>query len=630
MTWLRRSNEAGLTLVELMASILLFSLVTLGVTPLLITSVRGAGTSRSYTVAKNVTQQAIERMRGLPYFISYATQNRKVDLLDLYFPSTATGYSAADHSFTTVCTAASAEDASCPGGIPDGYTVTHKAQFVRPSADTTEEYVPTQPPSGYAWDSVDTPPSRLLRMSVLTTWTFGGQAKNYSITSLLGDRRVAENSVAGNARLEYVVQVLGSYVDGSGVSELKFRAGISDTRIESRLLSEASVTTMAGDATLTRPATGEGGEAQQLGRVVGATSIYRAPENTSDPAPTSSTSSCPEPATSCATQSISHPGLGNVRIAGFSDTFTKAPLHAKVLDENPSAAGSFGWNAAGQTDMWVKPQADLGSNAALRLNSGSLSATQDGTHTSPGVFHMLKRTGSSITGTTEAYTGTLGSADRRVKTSASASFGQVHVFPVDYISSGSTTADKSVIRIHDFTSQVTCDSTAAANASATASYTAVLSYYRNNAWDGSTNPHGTAGSTAGSYVTVPLSGAFTSDPLAAIGPSQDKNPLVYKDPLALTSHGSPFDIYLFPIRHEHTVAGLPVIHNHPGYLDPGVPWESAFNLSASTQRSSDGRHTGARIPGAISLTTVPLKADTPQSGLNITIGNMACNASDLR
>ena len=70
MNVFRIRGQLGLTLVETMAALLVFALVTLGTFPLLASALRGGNLSRSGTVGKNLAQEALERIRGLPYFVS--------------------------------------------------------------------------------------------------------------------------------------------------------------------------------------------------------------------------------------------------------------------------------------------------------------------------------------------------------------------------------------------------------------------------------------------------------------------------------------------------------------------------------------------------------------------------------
>ncbi len=86
----RRANgQRGFTLIEVMAALVVFSLMTLGIVPLLLSSMKGSELSQSYAIGKNLAVEAMERVRGLPYYVKFDTQKdgRPIDLLDLYYPS---------------------------------------------------------------------------------------------------------------------------------------------------------------------------------------------------------------------------------------------------------------------------------------------------------------------------------------------------------------------------------------------------------------------------------------------------------------------------------------------------------------------------------------------------------------
>lgn len=602
----RLKGQRGLTFVETMASLALFSMMTIGITPVLVTSVRGAGLSRSYTVGKNLAQQEMERIRGLPYFVSVTTQNEKVDVLDLYFPSLGAGYDAADHSFTTTCTSVTSASKACPAGLPEGFSVTYVASFVDPAGGTSgdpEEYVVQAPQAGYAWNSVnnDLPPSRLLKMDIEVSWSFGSD-RSYKLTSLVGDRKVGEDRIAGEAKVDYTVQVLTSFEKDGLFSDLRLEMGHADGEIRSRLLSEADVDVSGGSALLTRPAPDASTDAEELAAFTGAATRLHAPPDVTLAAGDTQVA-----------QTIQHPHLADAHVAGVSDTFTKTPLVARVADELPAAAGSFSTNNSASTfDGWVNVQASLGSDTALKLN-----ASQPGSSSSPSrpMLHLKKNNSVSSNGSVAAATGAVGQADRRVETTAAGAFGRLSLFPVTFIDDENP-ADRTVIRIENFVSQTRCNSTAnPSTATATASYDATLKYWKE------LDPND--GVATGAYQSVSLSGTNASDPLAAIDASEANNPMVWEDPLLDLGDGSANDIYLFPIHHDH---GL-VEHDHPGYLNPDSGWASLFNLGGT---EVDGRVTEARIPGAVQITTVPLDESIPESSLNITVGSLSCKASDFR
>jgi hypothetical protein len=563
----------------------------------------------------------MERVRGLPFFISYASQNQRVDVLDLYFPSLGAGYVAGSGQeafrFTTTCSASSPASATCSSGLPAGYSVSYQAQFVRANQTaTTETYTPIAPPAAYVWNSPtnDKPPTQLLRMTVVARWTMGGRARSYSLTSLIGDRKVAADRLLGSGRADYLVQILGSYDDAVGDTVLSLRGGLGESRIESRLLSQSSVNATAGEARLTRAPTLVDDSAQEIGSLQGATSVYAAPPDTANPAPT----------TSRPLSTLLHSGLSNAPVASFAESATTTPLKATVSAELPAAAGGFAFtNPSSIFDLWVNNQAEVG--GAQRLNHSQL--TPAVVPAKP-LLNVERLSGVTINGATSASVGALGTAGRGARTTASGGFGQFNLLPVDFIA-GDNPHRRAVIQISGFASAVDCNSTAnTATATATATYSATLRFWAENDWvAGDPARQRGDGTTAGGYRTITLSGANLSDPLAVFNATSPNDPLVWEDNVAAndTGNGSPRDIYLFPITHQHSVLET---HNHPGYLAKDTGWSSLFDLSGAGSVANGGRVTEARLGGAIRLNTTPL--GIPESALNISVGNLNCSASDLR
>src|SRR5688500_6024720 len=131
------SKEDGFSLIEVMAALFIFTLLTLGLVPLLTSSIRGSNTARADTVGKNAALKAMERVRGLPFYVSYASSPTKVAVLDLYDPDGATDISVGTPARTvyrTTCAWNALTSASCPRDVPPNYTLTCEAQFVDPVA----------------------------------------------------------------------------------------------------------------------------------------------------------------------------------------------------------------------------------------------------------------------------------------------------------------------------------------------------------------------------------------------------------------------------------------------------------------------------------------------------------------
>lgn len=610
MTRFRRPSlldERGLSLVEVMAALLVFALMTLGITPLLISSVRGSALSRSSTVGKNVALKAMERVRGLPFLVTNTT--KKLDVLDLYFPNLSTGYIAGTGDtafmFTTTCTPSSPASPSCPAGLPAGYSVTYQAQFVKANS-TGSGYTPVAPPVGYTWDSVtnDKPPTQLLRMGVMASWTVGADTKTYKLTTLVGDRKIGSDRVTSNAKVDYVVQFLTTYKELSGTpSNLVAKVGIGESSGESRLLSKASVQASGHSARLTRQPSIAGGSAEELGAINGATSIYAAAPDSADPAAIATASSA----------TLTHPNLASAQVAFGEASLTSLPLRAKVAGDLPVASGGFLVNNSGSSfDFWVNT--DTNGNQ-LQLGSDPLSTVAP---LRP-VASVRRLSGISLTGSTSVETTPLG-AGRQVQAIATGKFGQLALFPVNFIESGHPEG-RSVILVNNFDGKADCNSTATpATASTQVSYAAILKYWKE------TNEND--GVAAGTYQVVELASTKPSDPLAAFNPTSN-NPMVWEDPGGTDSNGKASDIYLFPVHHDHGLLGL-VKHDHPGYLATDGGWSSLANIPASVTGASGGRITKGSLGGAIRFNSVPLNPNVPESNVSVSVGSFSCAASDLR
>ena len=574
---LPRRGERGFTLVETMVSLLVFALVTVGLVPLFATSLRGSTLARSYTVGKNTATQAMERVRGLPFFVSYASKNRRVDVLDLYYPNLTGGYAA--NSYTTTCTATTVNPA-CPANIPQGMSVLYKATFVRTSTYSSVpiRYDIVAPPAGYRWDSAtgaDLPPSQLVEVLVRTSWNVGGETKTYELKTLIADRKVGTTRVRGTARVDYGAQVLTSY-DVAGVkSDLSLTAATGESKVETKLLSGASQSVGAGTIRLIRASDDPTVLGSDLGtspKLGAETSLHAPPDSTPLGA-------------SVGAQILTHPDwlVSGVekQIAYMDDTNTSG-LKAAVANELPTSTGSTKNSNSSGYAAWVDNQANRDQSAS----------TIHQLHTTDPMF-QIAAAGQGIKADTTATTTSTTAADRKVETIADTKLGDVRILPVNYI----TGADRSVIRITDFKTTATCKATASSATSvATGSWSATLRYWRDN------NPND-GGTAAGSYTSVVLNSASLGTILADL---QAVNPLVLDKPSADK------DIYLFQ-------TGLV-----NGYFT------SMSATAPIVTKSADGRTTTVNIDGALRLQTVPTDPLNSATALSISLGKLSCEAVDNR
>jgi prepilin-type N-terminal cleavage/methylation domain-containing protein len=585
-------RQGGFTLVEMMASITVFSLMTLGIVPLFASSLKGASLSRSYTRGKNIAVEAMERARGLPFFIDYPTQKaysaggavRKVDLLDLYFPiASSQGGTYSGGKFTTTCTSTSGANPACPRGLPPGFTMQFVAEFVRPAlSGSTEQYLVQVPASTYRWNpepynGQDRPATDMLRLTIRSSWTYGGDPKTVELSSIIGNRDFGETTVSGFGRIDYAVLATTQFTNPATGrrTEVQGLAGTADSEIETKTQSTATETVGAARLTVNDLPIDGTGETVSLPPVDGARSSVQAPPD-----------STPGGASVGNRQAV-HEVFGEV--AGVTGT-TTSNLKVSVSQELPVAEGAFGFSApiGNERLFYVHGQLGPDNDSGLRLSAADP------------VLSFTRRGSGTLGGSSGAATGSV-TSDRRVQTGASMAFRRLRLLPTNFIQSAIVDVDgesleRSVVVVDNFTASVSCLSTASSSAAASKSWSADLYYYRdlnlNDVVDGT-------------YQRVSLSSAASSDALAGIGPAS--NPVVYDAP-----EGEE-DIYLFQ-------AG-----GRRGYLDS---WNSA--IGSTVDILDGGRVTRANITDALRIVSAPLDSRYAQSAVRLQIGKLSCDAQDDR
>ncbi len=594
----RDKGSAGYTLIETLAALLVFSIVTLGVVPLLASSLRGSNLSRSFTRGKSVAVQAMERVRGLPFFESVKNQTTpaRVDVLDLYFPDRVSGSGAGYISsgddagtFKTVCSASSKQPSAsatlaCPinlsdgsAGLPQGYTLTYSAAFVSPvTTDTPQSFQVTPPPSDYSWSSVTTelPPSQLLRLNITAEWALGGRTKQFSLASLIGPRRLTPDKLRATARTDYAVQAFTSFTDPLGrTSSLVATAGRSTSAVEIQATAAAETDVRAAQLTLTRGEF-EGTPGSTFVDESGASVVLRAPPN-----------SFPAPDASAGSIAAINTDLVPAAQVAFADATLVNDPGAEVVNELPKTSGPFEFTGGGEL-FWVNNQADTRTTAALKLDPTA--------H----VLSVAPFGGGKISGSSSAETTpTVPASLRRVETAASASIGRLLLLPTTFIP-----GDKAVLSLFNFAAATTCRSTGSASTStASATWSSTLRYYRDaNLQDG--------GIPVVEAVDVP----FNSDNAATVlADLKSTNPIVFD---GLTDQE---DVHLFRV----TDSTGNVLQN--GYLD-------SFTTTSPKAIVEATGATSASLDSAIGIITAPTDPQDPNTSLNVALGKLSCEAVDKR
>ena len=203
----------------------IFSIVAVAALPLVLLGIKAASRAEVQTLAKDLSQLRIERIRNLPYQVD--RQNGPfVDLLDRYYTdASGTPSDSVDEAF---CRGQYLANAAGPVGAPTGpaYRVTCTAF----DADKMKEFkgysqviylqfltrttVPVTPPTTYDSQTTgkDTAPSPLVGLTVLTNWVKTGQTGTLRTYTEIADARSNEPLIATQAQA-VALRVSSNFVD---------------------------------------------------------------------------------------------------------------------------------------------------------------------------------------------------------------------------------------------------------------------------------------------------------------------------------------------------------------------------------------------------------------------------------
>lgn len=673
-----RRREGGFTLVETLASLTVFSIITIGVVPLMGDSMRALGVSRNRTVAENVVRAATERLEGIRYYVSWDAKAKKVDLLDYYLPQTAgafapgQSYSTAAANpplaspssggtgvFTTVCPPPAGTNPACPSGIPAGHTLTFTASFVEPVTNSAPQtYRVVNPGSSYSASPgvagtcavlpcSDKPPADLIDLKVTGSWTYAGAPRTFAVRSMVGERTFTSGTVtnatpatpappgatpapsaapnpaapvrmSGHATIDHVVRA----ETGFSLTSASFPAACGT---EPCRHSEVVYTIGSSDASIE---TKDVSVADVNTQFAEARAVRTYPAGTTPPA---------EPP----------PDLAYVR--GATSILHAPPYEYRAIDDvrstildiaNPDQPSALQGRFYQHENFGLKvdvsnelPQAEGGFRTPTGP-TGELEWYLNNTQRDPsptGPMHMdtaqpiiwgtkySTTTGSSsLQGLTKVNTGALGTTGRRVQSTASFRLPWVY-FPRIY--AGRNGADTfSMLTLYDFVGNVNCNSTGnPLTASATGSWSFSFMYYYDPSNNGRTTTALGQGTVTSSGNDI-LNGASVPDALAAL---KAQNPLMWDGSATNGCCTGTSDTYMFDIRTGSTATST------RGYISD---WSSNKNIE--TNVSSDGRVTSAAINGALRVETAGLRQtlspELPQTAFSLSFGKMRCSAVDNR
>ncbi|HEY7873833.1 MAG TPA: prepilin-type N-terminal cleavage/methylation domain-containing protein [Actinomycetota bacterium] len=654
--WL--DGQHGFSLLEVLAALGVFAVVTLGVVPLLGSALKASSTSRSETVAEEAARTIMERIQGTKWYVSYdAKPNKRVDILDLYYPQAASnsamGQSFSSNAanaplvgtggvFTTTCAPPPVTaNPACNFEVPEGHNVTIKTSFIRKRtpATTPETYeivtpcvtLPCSTPytAPYAWNSQgnDMPAATLMDVNVTVGWTQHGKARSFSLRAILGERKFSATGavdagpsptagastapvstgvakIHGNAVIDYVVQAQTGYssstawpANGCPVAPCK---------------SEGTYTFGMSESTINTEDTGS--TADQTNKVADFRIVRTYPANQAPPstpppdlanvqgatavkhAPPYSLTT--QAALSAPTQPIMHPELPQTPVQAVVYGGEVKNVKVDIANELPQAEGEF--KTYGTTSGIQETQI---TNSQIDYTTLDLDPTQP-------LFFMTKYTGTNPMGLgahTKANTFALNSASRAVQTQSLAGFSAG-----TWLRTNNGNRSWNSFFFNNFVANVNCKATGnSATASATATWSVDLSGYYDPSNNGSTPNGGTLWTaklnSSGNDI---FNGASVPDALAS---------LKALNPLEIDVSTNTNDIYLFEKRDASGVI------TQKGYFS-----DMTALKNPPTSVSEDGRTVTASIDGALRIDTASLNAAIPETQTSFSFIKTSCEAVDNR
>jgi prepilin-type N-terminal cleavage/methylation domain-containing protein len=230
-----RSGDEGFTLIEVMVALVLTAIVMAAALAMLLATMKGTATVRKDTQAKNLTQERIDQMRDLRYHVD--RQNGPyIDLLDIYYTNVSGAVTTVSAGGATLSGNFIASGGGTGGEPP--------APFYRVStgpisgASSFSQVIDTQflaadgtalPASNFStYDSQvagkDAPPSLMVGVTVITTWTDAGKTKTNRTYTRITDGRPQAPVVQSQARA-VALDITSTAADGT---TLELQGGVAN------------------------------------------------------------------------------------------------------------------------------------------------------------------------------------------------------------------------------------------------------------------------------------------------------------------------------------------------------------------------------------------------------------------
>ncbi|MGH2773148.1 MAG: hypothetical protein ACRDIU_08445 [Actinomycetota bacterium] len=563
-----------MSMIEVLAAMSVFAVVTVGVVPLILSGLRSTVTAKNETVAKNLGQERLELMRNLPYYVGSSTANPAgacfnnpartsprgasglaecdyKDVLDTYFRSTYPAPSPSAGGYVAANNGRSSDEADAGlnapfyrfvvdpvPDFPEGrFTQSIATQFLN-----ADRLVVTPPASYNSQDSdTDLPPSRLLGVTVTTKWSAGTSTRKFTLFSQIADGQIRESgglneptTVAVQAQAT-ALRVRSSVVPAAGLTA---EAGTS--RSDGSLFNAARASAFAqGAFAELAPGTRADGRFQ---------AASTPPESTPEAAGSTSGFSLPGPSPA----SFTAVRFGETAVSGVTaGVETGLPAVPRTAPGTNLSTGRLAGGGAGVFEF---------TNGAAGTHTGVVEQ-----HPSlPLLFSGAAGTGDFASGSTfvRAVAGTAHFAE----SGARAGTGEIRILPTVFAPDG-------IVQVQLVSASLNCKTTGSLATGTTGDFDVRIKYFSN-----------------GVYISLP---AVRPGGL----PLPDPNLLVVRTapPLTLGSYISSWTALT----------------------------AATFNLVPASALS-------ASLPGVVQITTANTRAGDPASAIRIEVGVLACISEDRR
>jgi prepilin-type N-terminal cleavage/methylation domain-containing protein len=208
----RWRRQEGFTLIELSVSLGLFAIVIVSLSLMFDRALETGSQVRFDQVGKTLSQEKLEELRALPFYVPWTDEARRVDLLDWYFPDDAsvtvitpdtTGTydaTAGQWAFTTAETPLVVEGKD--------FVRATTVQFVSVQDDGTIQAQQPEVPYQSNDATADSPASQSVKVTVTVSWISQGQDRSVSLDTIIHNIR------EGVPNVEASGSVLAAQVSG--------------------------------------------------------------------------------------------------------------------------------------------------------------------------------------------------------------------------------------------------------------------------------------------------------------------------------------------------------------------------------------------------------------------------------